>query len=650
MNLKKVNFATLQDRYFSNGSAQEGAKLIDMLLSSKKSHGLSYLLRSHLIKGVGGRETEKRDRIDDLIAFYSILELASLLKVIPSKLPKNLTKRAIKHLSNFSVRRYYERFYPLVLPQLFLRRLTGQPLITDCPSNSFSYFDHFMILSDILKDDGVDLFLWFLDEGETDSYGIDDFFEVISNSSRFARRLTRTPNKQTALDKSLHGFLKFLYFCREMDAFLVGLSDYPVIQSAFWHYHGYWFQQLSGQVLGVLSVAIEQYREWIPPKNSILSQEDIETIEDSHRVMDRAFVQVRRLTSAIYRIPLEETLFASDSEEEEARVYDDNGVVISRDLVPQSDKEIEATIESRTSQGISLPLLTNEATGSAISEILKSILSSALGNEAMEVRKWVKHLLISRNGVLAGGQHIDLHLIPNIKDMDTPLILSTRDAMALGNMGTKQNISALIEIMINILLMEDKYGERQKEVTSFMVVLSVCFGLYAADMSSDQVLMSWELIEKTKARLTNDETLKPINWALGEIQNRIKIPVVMIMNVSALLGSLSLIASLPPLVRGTAASSDNEKLNIRRRLTYQTENGEYILNLLQFASGTIRLKISGSACVYIKEMRISFFLKSEERTVLEFELNKREEDSFRVSIKDPRFDISQIKAFKVITP
>ena len=81
----------------------------------------------------------------------------------------------------------------------------------------------------------------------------------------------------------------------------------PVFQSALWHYHGYWFQQLSGQVFGVISTAIEQYREWVPKEGK--DEAEIRAIAATHISMDRSQLAMQRLTSASYRHVLEEMAY-----------------------------------------------------------------------------------------------------------------------------------------------------------------------------------------------------------------------------------------------------------------------------------------------------------------------------------------------------
>jgi hypothetical protein len=106
--------------------------------------------------------------------------------------------------------------------------------------------------------------------------------------------------------------VRFLSFATELDRFLSQVSDTPLIQSAFWHQHGYWFELIGGKVLGVLTAGIEALRHYAAvPAEEDLKDTDYgaaEAAEDAARAqheMDAAIRSLQRLTSSIYRYPLD---------------------------------------------------------------------------------------------------------------------------------------------------------------------------------------------------------------------------------------------------------------------------------------------------------------------------------------------------------
>ena len=75
MSIEQANLNDLIRVFFDETSAASGAKFLDTEISEGKD--LNRLLRSHHLSSVGPGEMKKRDAIDDLLAFYSILEIAA---------------------------------------------------------------------------------------------------------------------------------------------------------------------------------------------------------------------------------------------------------------------------------------------------------------------------------------------------------------------------------------------------------------------------------------------------------------------------------------------------------------------------------------------------------------------------------------------
>lgn len=300
--IRQSNLAQLESRYFCSHAAESGGSLIDRNAARR----LRTLLRSHLLEPISEAEADSRDNVDALLSYYSLLEIGALAGCLPDPLPKNLAEAAHHRLSQPSVRRYYESFYPLVLPQLFRRRTAGEPS-PDGSTIDSHHFMTFLQISELASGEPVDSFLWFLDEGQSEDsngtwWSLADFLQTISDKRSLVRHMTRPSKKWGPLERSLHGFVRFLNFMRTFDSFLQSCPR-PLLRSAFWHHHAYWFEQLGGQVGGVISVAIEQYRSWVGKSASPREQE---LIQYTNKDMDEAQWALRRLTSGLYRAPLDE--------------------------------------------------------------------------------------------------------------------------------------------------------------------------------------------------------------------------------------------------------------------------------------------------------------------------------------------------------
>ena len=264
------------------------------------------VLRFHLLREVTNhREISARAAVDALLAFYGILEIGFLCGAI-SELPPSIEQRARRHLSRPAVRRYYETFYPLLLPRLLLARLNSGSRFGFPGGDSVTPFTAFLTLNMILDDQDVKKFLWLLDGGRVSNCDITSLLQLLLNSTKLTSRVLRPPSKQTTADQALHGFVKFCGFCFELDKLLRDPVPPLLVRSAMWHFHAYWFGQIGSNLLGVISTAIEQYHAWVPRITAKTSPADRMAIERTQSSMNQAQQALQRLTSSFYRFPLEE--------------------------------------------------------------------------------------------------------------------------------------------------------------------------------------------------------------------------------------------------------------------------------------------------------------------------------------------------------
>ncbi len=292
-----INLRHLTHRYFEKTGAKRAARRIDRL----SDRALGRLLRSHWVDEPSEAEITRRDEIDDLLSYYAILEVASIAKCVPDPLPADLIEVARIRLGRPSVRRYFSALYPLALPQFFVKRLDGQALPSD---GSYPLFASFLDVSQARKTVEIDTFLWFLDDGQENGTGLEDVLRVIRTPERLVRSITA--QRSTPLKRGLRGLLGFLRFARELDELLLRSAGHPILQSAFWHYHGYWFQLLGLQLVGVLAATIESYREQV---GNATSAAEGRLIERTHADMDAAQRSLQRLCSGTYSAALDARLY-----------------------------------------------------------------------------------------------------------------------------------------------------------------------------------------------------------------------------------------------------------------------------------------------------------------------------------------------------
>jgi len=274
-----LRLAELTEVFYVRTKAYRASEIIETNIRTGKPN-LRTKLR-HQTEGpgyIGERLTRERDWFDYLLEFYSILEIASALKSLPDPLPPDHSERAQQELHHPAVRIYYERHYPLLLPQLFRRRLeTGEgSQVTfgaegeeDSRERAYYLFSEFLGLAKWMSSDrDIETFQWFLDDGFRDDFGISDTIRVIRDRDQFARCISKPERDRNALDDSIMGFQKFVDFCIRFHQLLEAARPFPVMQKQMWQFFEYWFVALSDQVGRYVVDAVEYFADWEPLNDS----------------------------------------------------------------------------------------------------------------------------------------------------------------------------------------------------------------------------------------------------------------------------------------------------------------------------------------------------------------------------------------------
>ncbi|MBL0341250.1 MAG: hypothetical protein IPP71_10130 [Bacteroidetes bacterium] len=256
--MEKSNLVEIQDRYLLGSNALEGMLILDNYIEQSKDKELKKLLRP-LVEDdiISNSETQKRDAIDSLLQYFSILEIAIMIGFIPERLPQDMVSEIMKYLNDKHVRNYYLIHYPIILPQMLHTRLAEKlKNEIEYPSEIiFLHFMEFLSLSNILdEDEDVETFLWFLDDGSIDDFTIEDLWSTLNNSKKLIKALKSSQN--TSLNDAIRGYFKFIDFMRSFDSFLQKLHDYKEFQSAVWLYHMYWFDHMKDKLNNVIDKTI----------------------------------------------------------------------------------------------------------------------------------------------------------------------------------------------------------------------------------------------------------------------------------------------------------------------------------------------------------------------------------------------------------
>lgn len=267
MDVRRANFESLRMRFYENDHVQRAVGYLARRPAQQSERRLKSLLRDHIVSPIMvDDETWIRDSFDFLLAYYGILEIASIAGSIDQLDVENRTV-ARAHLEQPDVVRYYEEHYPLLLPILFRERLEGNHALRETISGDASQvraqslvmrFTQLIGVRNADKD--IDRFLWLMDDGRVGNVGWQGLLQPLSNLETFLE-LTGRPGDDPRAE-ALRGFTKYIAFCESLAHLLTAAADFPLLQSAMWHYNAYWFVRIGDKLGPRLDLALTTLENW----------------------------------------------------------------------------------------------------------------------------------------------------------------------------------------------------------------------------------------------------------------------------------------------------------------------------------------------------------------------------------------------------
>ena len=210
---------------------------------------LNSLLRDHSEASiVSGWQQNRRDDIDDLLEYYSLLEIAAIAGHIPARFPEGLARQILPKLKLEPVRRYYEEFYVQKLPTLLRLRLEGRHALTVPPDNVVlaAYAQLADVSASMRANEELTDLLTLLDGYEVDGCSWDELEKLLAHPKKYVSRVLKG-DENDMLVSAASGFHGFLSFCRDFQELLWQVESQPLVQSAFWHLFSYWFERLADE-------------------------------------------------------------------------------------------------------------------------------------------------------------------------------------------------------------------------------------------------------------------------------------------------------------------------------------------------------------------------------------------------------------------
>jgi len=245
-----------------------------------------------------------------LLKFYSLLEIAFIIKFIPEpQYGDKFWKKVAGNLNLSLIKRYESERYPIVLPQFLLGRIEGRLHLEDeATANRYdeasAMFLSFVSLVSRWQLPDIQIFLRFAISGETDSAQLDALENLVSDKNEFIRHFSadRSGHQQYS-DHQLHGFSQVLSVLDDLDRLLEEAGDFPLLQSAMWNYHADLFSLVDARLPRYLVKLARAFRVWISestPEEEVAINEYVVSVEKL----------IERLASGAYGSSLSEMLNA----------------------------------------------------------------------------------------------------------------------------------------------------------------------------------------------------------------------------------------------------------------------------------------------------------------------------------------------------
>ena len=306
MNVAQANLEDLLAKYYLRSPAKRAATHLARCISHRRHSELETLLRDYRDEPISDpHEIELRAASDRLLTCYSILEIASIANFIPA-VPEEFASEGGQILGHPDVRRYYERLYPMKLPVLFRRRLTGKGFsLRDSETElataaMMAFLELDRQFTENLEDGTL---LRMLDSFTIDGYRFGDLVALVATPDRFVEYLLGEDRDRT-LGHAARELGLFLQFCFAFRQLLDTIRDLPVLQSALWTYYSYWFDIVGEELNERLDNALTRFLAWNVPSDT----SGDEAAREVQEYVRRGRSVVRELTSKQFAGPIDALL------------------------------------------------------------------------------------------------------------------------------------------------------------------------------------------------------------------------------------------------------------------------------------------------------------------------------------------------------
>jgi len=307
----------LRLRYYEGTRAPWAAEMLED--QAEPEFGLRPLAGLDISEG--GNESRKSPifkAVNDLFAYYSIVEVASLAGCMPEPLPEELSRSVQKAFSSQDFQLLCQQQARL-LPILLRRRLEGTPVPRKPSDEGRRAFAAFLDINAMIEEDlEVEIFSRYLSLEVVDGYDLNDLASLMRRPSELMRRLAPDTGSNESLgldglDIALHGFRSFLIFAQRFDSLIRACSDDPILRSAFWLFHAEQQKSLfdGRRIWRFVERVLDNLSTWAEAGKAEMFMENMHSgvsCEESLESLEECRWMLERLTSGRYGRPINDML------------------------------------------------------------------------------------------------------------------------------------------------------------------------------------------------------------------------------------------------------------------------------------------------------------------------------------------------------
>ncbi len=257
MEARVNNFFSLKAEFHDKGKAIRGFKNIENFMVQNQPDELKHFLRFHVPTKVVGDELIARFEVDALIEYYNLLLVAIFAGYVPGKLDDESRSEILSMLDHPSVKPYYEENYVYKMVS-YVVQYAKQDRIYQQEGNQVTIraFNEFISINRKLKrDKDLQRFLGMLDHVWYGTDTIHHVNEILASENKLIE--TFTTKHKTEAQCAVWGFIKYTTIIGEFKTLLQSINEYPLLQSAFWMFHGYFFDRMNIKMKEIFEEAFQ---------------------------------------------------------------------------------------------------------------------------------------------------------------------------------------------------------------------------------------------------------------------------------------------------------------------------------------------------------------------------------------------------------